>query len=897
MRALFRLSVRFPKTVVAIYLLALAVAAAGISRLETESDVFVFLPDGDPDVERFHETGERFGSLRTALVGIETAPGAVAKGPVLEKIDAAVRALRELPFVVRVDAITTVPAIETGPEGAVIAPVVRAIPRTDAEEAALRERILAQDLVVGELVSADLDAALVVVHLAEGTPTRAVVEGVRAAAGGALADLTVHYGGAPFAAEAIYGEARADVRKLAPLAGVFLVAVVLLSFRDPVGVGLTLFAVAFATLAVLGGMGHVGEKYTLLTSTLPIVLLASGTAYPVHVLGRYYLEREAHPPAEALEATSRIVLRPVAVAAWTTIGAFAGFGVMDVAPMRAFGMQVAVGTLLCWIEALTLVPAVLALVPRGPSREQLVPFGSMLVAFWRFAERHRVLVFGGFFVAFAAASLGLPDVRARMDPQAFFREGSEPARAHAFFEERFGGARFVEIAVDGDMTSPVVLRRLAALADRAAGIEHTAQPTSLVEPTVLTMQVLGGGEALPRTRRQAGQVFAFLESDASMAAYVTDDRRHALVYSRIRGDAEPVVAAMEEAVADESGMPLRATTVEDAARRIAARLSRWSDAVDEAEVRAWIERALAQPAKALRAEVMPAAIDRFLASDDAADLSPEEAGAARRAVAAGRSLEDAFRDAGLSEDDALFYAEIAGRAVDEAVARARIDAVLDAATAAVLPLADDRRARRAVRIAVADLVGEPIETEEGSFEGAYVTGEPLLDRALGRSVERNQVRAMLVGLVIVSFLLLFLFRSIVLSLISVLPAACAAAVIGGVMGWYGVEIDLSTAMVGAIVTDTGSDFGMHYLWYLQRQPAEKVMRNVGPVVVVSTILVAGGFFAFALGSSPVLRLFGTLAGSTCIASSLLAMLLVPAVFALFPKQMARYKVPDDGIDV
>ncbi len=523
--------------------------------------------------------------------------------------------------------------------------------------------------------------------------------------------------------------------------------------------------------------------------------------------------------------------------------------------------------------------------------------GGMLAAFWRFAERRRVLVFGGFFAVFAAAGLGLPDVRARMDPQAFFREGTEPARAHRFFEERFGGARFLEIAVDGDLGSPVVLRKVAALADRAASVEGAAPPTSLVEPMVLSMEVLGGGEALPRTRRQAGQVFAFLESDPAMEAYVTGDRRHGILYSRVRGHTERVVAAMETVVADEAARPVRPTTREDAARRIAARLAGLGARVEPARVETVLDAALDRPAAEIRARVTQGAVEAFLGTEDAADLPPGARRQVAAALARGATVEAAFARAVADPDDAGFYAELAQRSVTEAVQGARIEEVVAAAVTLAPALAEAPRALRAVRIAVADLVGPPVEDDHGAFEGATVTGEPLLDRALARSVERNQVRAMAVGLVIVAFLLLLLFRSVVLSILSVLPAACAAALIGGVMGWWGVEIDLSTAMVGAIVTDTGSDFGMHYLWYLQRQPPERVMRNVGPVVVVATLLVAGGFFAFTLGSSPVLRLFGALAGATCVLSSLLAMLLVPAAFALFPRWMARYRVPDDGIDV
>ncbi len=44
-------------------------------------------------------------------------------------------------------------------------------------------------------------------------------------------------------------------------------------------------------------------------------------------------------------------------------------------------------------------------------------------------------------------------------------------------------------------------------------------------------------------------------------------------------------------------------------------------------------------------------------------------------------------------------------------------------------------------------------------------------------------------------------------------------------------------------------------------------------------------------------LLGTLDGAICVLSSLLSVLLVPSVFALFPRRMDCYQVPDDGIDV
>jgi predicted RND superfamily exporter protein len=62
-----------------------------------------------------------------------------------------------------------------------------------------------------------------------------------------------------------------------------------------------------------------------------------------------------------------------------------------------------------------------------------------------------------------------------------------------------------------------------------------------------------------------------------------------------------------------------------------------------------------------------------------------------------------------------------------------------------------------------------------------------------------------------------------------------------------------------------------------RPRADEVSRTVGPIMLVSIILVALGFWVLAVGKSPVMHLFGTLAGLSMALSALLTCLLVPAV--------------------
>jgi predicted RND superfamily exporter protein len=101
-----------------------------------------------------------------------------------------------------------------------------------------------------------------------------------------------------------------------------------------------------------------------------------------------------------------------------------------------------------------------------------------------------------------------------------------------------------------------------------------------------------------------------------------------------------------------------------------------------------------------------------------------------------------------------------------------------------------------------------------------------------------------------------------------------------------VRIDLSTSLVASIATGAGSDFAMHYLWYLKRATAEEVVRFVGPVMVVSTLLVAAGFAVLAAGQSQPLRMFGSLAALAMAGSALFTFLLVPALLRKVDRPVA-----------
>jgi predicted RND superfamily exporter protein len=105
-------------------------------------------------------------------------------------------------------------------------------------------------------------------------------------------------------------------------------------------------------------------------------------------------------------------------------------------------------------------------------------------------------------------------------------------------------------------------------------------------------------------------------------------------------------------------------------------------------------------------------------------------------------------------------------------------------------------------------------------------------------------------------------------------------VVFGGLGLYGQPIDLGTSLVGSIVTSSGADFAMHYVWYLRRRPASEVVPTVGPVIFTTASLLGLGMGVMVLGGSPPIRLFGGLSCAGMLLSATFTFLLVPALLPL-----------------
>jgi predicted RND superfamily exporter protein len=547
--------------------------------------------------------------------------------------------------------------------------------------------------------------------------------------------------------------------------------------------------------------------------------------------------------------------------------------------MRNFGIACGSGVILCWVISLTMVPAVVALWPRASKpHASLGRMGETLVQLWQWSKRRRVAVIIGCVLAAGLCLRPMTRVSVRMEPRAFFRVGSEPWKAEQFLTEKFGGATFITVAMHGDLDDPDTLREIARFEDYARSLPQVSQVQSVLTYLRVTNYAMGSGRRLPATTAQAKNLYAFLQGNGGVSSLLSQDRKNALVTVRVRGDGMEVTEALEAFTARKLKSHPSAPARDDLADRVAWIAAGLGKAPDVARVHNAL-KVLAAPGDLDEGWTIrrQAVLREFLSSDDALILADGERKQLEGVVATNPS--------DLSPIIGAFSPEskIAVDNLRERLSDARQQLGVERALPLVMEAAalTPKDEVKPVREALDDLFATLPAAASAEPLSAQVAGEPVLDRGFSRSVGRNLDRSLLVSIVVVLFFLLLLFRSLRLALVCMIPSLLTMGVMFGVMGWEGVHIDLGTSLVAGIATGAGSDFAMHYMWYLRTQSADEVSRTVGPVMVVSIVLVSLGFVVLALGKSPVMHLFGTLAGLSMSLSALLTCLLVPALLNRF----------------
>ncbi len=462
--------------VVLLAVLSMLAAAAGLPGIAVSSSYRVLFGKDNPDLLAFDKLQDTYSASRSALIAIAPKVGTVFTRETLAAIEELTEAAWQTPHSIRVNSLTNYFHSEAVEDDLTIAPLVEgAASLSDAELDRIRTIALSEPELVGQLIAGDGRVGGLVISFALSEPEEPAwaeisnyLNGLLDKARVAHPDLAYFLTGNVIMNQA-FTDAAQDGEQLIPIVFLVILAIAALLLRSVYTTLSIAVILVFTVLSTMGVAGWFGTMLTPISASVPVVIMTVGVAHAIHIATialsgmRQGLERNA-----ALAKSLRDNLYPVFLTSATTSVGFLSLNTSDSPPFHVLGNLVALGVLFTFIYSVTLLPAVLSILPlrvtpaRTGGTSVFDRLGSFVVA-----QRKLVLWSSVLVVAVLATGVLRNELSDNwlhhFDDRYTFRTDTD------FIIENLTGLDRLEYSLssgrEGGITDPEYLRRVDAFAE------------------------------------------------------------------------------------------------------------------------------------------------------------------------------------------------------------------------------------------------------------------------------------------------------------------------------------------------------------------------------------------------------------------------------------------------
>ncbi len=225
-----------------------------------------------------------------------------------------------------------------------------------------------------------------------------------------------------------------------------------------------IFLIIFSIISALGLGIYAGIKLTPTSAMAPTIILTMAVADCVHLLITFlHNMRLGHEKKQAMQESLRINFQPIMLTSVTTAIGFLSLNFSDAPPFRDLGNIVAVGVLIAFLLSVTLLPALMTLLPvRVKIKQELDNSGMQRLASF-VIKRRKALLIGNSILALVLMSF-IPLNEINDEFVKYFDESIEFRRATDFMNDNLSGIYNVEVSIDtgesGGISEPAFLTKI-----------------------------------------------------------------------------------------------------------------------------------------------------------------------------------------------------------------------------------------------------------------------------------------------------------------------------------------------------------------------------------------------------------------------------------------------------
>ena len=354
--------------------LVLVILAASGGRLLTFTTNYrVFFSNDNPQLLAFEALENTYTQNDNVLIVIEPENGDVFTPEVLSVVEEITERSWQMPYSNRVDSITNFQHTESELDDLIVRDLVDDPTNlTQSEIERIKEIAINEPLLISRLISPEghvtgVNVTVQLPRIDETRETPEVVEFSRDLANDIQAkhpDINIYLTGMVMMNNSFAESSKNDMSTIVAISfGVMLLLLALL-VGGFTGTFSTLLVILFSILSAMGIGAYLGMPLSPPSATSPTIILTVAIANCVHILVTFMHEmRNGANKEAALTESLRLNLQPVFLASFTTALGFITMNFSDVPPFGHLGNFVAIGVLVSFLLSVSLLPALISLLP------------------------------------------------------------------------------------------------------------------------------------------------------------------------------------------------------------------------------------------------------------------------------------------------------------------------------------------------------------------------------------------------------------------------------------------------------------------------------------------------------------------------------------------------------
>jgi len=364
--------VNHPWRILLLSMVVILMTASGGRFLQFSNDYREFFSADNPQLVAFEELQNTFNKADNVMFVLAPENGEVFTNETLALVENVTKQAWQIPYSSRVDSLSNYQHTVAEDDDLIVADLIedaRQFNQDDRDR--IKEIAINEPLLVHRLISTrgHVTAVNVTVQL----PGEAINEvGEVVAASRALRDkiltenpgLKIYLTGLSMMDNSFGEASQDDMQTLVPL--MFLVVIVVLGFllRSVSATFSTVLIIFSAILFGMGSMGWLGWKLTPPSASAPTIILTMAVADAVHLLVTFLQNmRAGQAKKDAMSDSIRVNIQPILITSITTAIGFLSMNFSDVPPFHDLGNVVAIGVMVAFILSITVLPALMMVLP------------------------------------------------------------------------------------------------------------------------------------------------------------------------------------------------------------------------------------------------------------------------------------------------------------------------------------------------------------------------------------------------------------------------------------------------------------------------------------------------------------------------------------------------------